>query len=273
VKRPIFPGVKISSTIRPLCVLGRSLVIAALGLGRVPAVRAQADSTPPPLSLRLNVAARRLDLYSNGQWLVSYRVAVGMWDYPTPTGNFKLTTVEWRPWWIPPAREWTEGQDTMPPGPDNPMGRVKLYFKPLYFFHGTPDVGSIGTAASHGCVRMRNRDAVALAMRVMRAGLPNFTSAQVAKIARDTITTSWPLARPVPVTVTYETIEWQRDTLRLYPDIYGFGVVATVDTVLALLAAHDMDSARADTATIFNLVEESEWQSVVVPVEKLLVPE
>ena len=132
-----------------------------------PRAWAQTDTTPPPLSLRLNVAARRLDLFSNGQRLVTYPVAVGMWDYQTPTGSFKVTTVEWRPWWIPPDREWTEGQDTMPPGPDNPMGRVKLYFKHLYFFHGTPDVGSIGTAASHGCVRMRNRDAVALGIRVM----------------------------------------------------------------------------------------------------------
>lgn len=235
--------------------------------------RPQADSTPPPLSLRLNVAARRLDLFSNGQWQASYPVAVGMWDYPTPTGRFKVTTVEWRPWWIPPEREWTLGQDTMPPGPANPMGRVKLYFRPLYFFHGTPDVASIGSAASHGCVRMRNRDAVVLARLVMAAGLPNFTSAQVARIARDTITTTWPLARPVPVTVVYETIEWQQDTLRLYPDIYGLGQVATVDTVMALLAAHGMDTARTDTAEVYRLVEESEWQSVKIPVERLIAPQ
>ncbi len=263
---------KTPSSSRRLSALGRAIALVAGGLGWPFPAWAQADSTPPPLSLRLNLAARRLDLFTNGQWQASYPVAVGMWDYPTPTGDFKVTTVEWRPWWIPPDAEWAAGQDTMPPGPDNPMGRVKLYFKHLYFFHGTPDVGSIGTAASHGCVRMRNRDAIAIAKRVMLVGLPGLDSARVAAIAADTATTTWRLEQSVPVTITYETIEWQQDTLRLYPDIYGLGVVATVDTVLSLLTANGFDAEQANTAKVYRLVEESEWQTVTVRAEELFSP-
>jgi hypothetical protein len=94
----------------------------------------------------------------------------------------------------------------------------------------------------------------------------------VATLARKRNTSIWLLKRPVPVTIVYETIEWQGDTLRLYPDIYGFGVVATVDTVLSLLTAHGIDAARADTAELARLVEESEWQSVTVPAVNLLKP-
>ena len=59
-------------------------------------------------------------------------------------------------------REWARGREYTPPGPNNPMGRVKLFFMPLYFIHGTPERESIGTPASHGCVRMKNADIIEL---------------------------------------------------------------------------------------------------------------
>jgi hypothetical protein len=262
--------VEMKSRSRRFRTSGRLILFVAGCLAWPSVARPQGDSTPPPLSLRLNLAARRLDLFANGLWQASYPVTVGMWDYPTPIGSFRVKRVVWRPWWIPPDASWTEGRDTMPPGPDNPMGRVKLYFKPQYFFHGTPDVASIGTASSHGCVRLRNRDAIAIARRVMLVGLPRLDSAKVAHIAADSATTIWKLEHPVPVTITYETIEWKQDTLRLFPDIYGLGVVATVDTVLSLLTANGFDAQQADTARVYQLVEESEWRSVVAPVRGLL---
>ena len=51
------------------------------------------------------------------------------------------------------------------------MQGVKIYFQaPYYFIHGTNDPGSIGEAASHGCIRMDPDDAVALAKRIESAG-------------------------------------------------------------------------------------------------------
>ena len=51
------------------------------------------------------------------------------------------------------------------------MQGVKIYFKaPYYYIHGTNAPGSIGEAASHGCIRMTAEDAVALAHRIERAG-------------------------------------------------------------------------------------------------------
>jgi lipoprotein-anchoring transpeptidase ErfK/SrfK len=51
------------------------------------------------------------------------------------------------------------------------MQGVKIYFKaPYYFIHGTNDPGSIGEAASHGCIRMTAEDAMALAHRIEDAG-------------------------------------------------------------------------------------------------------
>ena len=51
------------------------------------------------------------------------------------------------------------------------MGRVKIFFAdPDYYIHGTNDESSLGRAASHGCLRMRNEDVIALAKVVMEHG-------------------------------------------------------------------------------------------------------
>ncbi len=56
---------------------------------------------------------------------------------------------------------WLEG---MEPG-KNRGGEVDSFRRCIYI-HGTPDEGLIGTPASHGCIRMKNRDAVDLFERV-----------------------------------------------------------------------------------------------------------
>ena len=71
------------------------------------------------------------------------------------------------PWWHPPFNRRPKDKIT-PPGPGNPMGKVKLNFANLYYLHGTPKEKEIGSPASRGCVRLRNEDAVALAQLVHR---------------------------------------------------------------------------------------------------------
>lgn len=85
----------------------------------------------------------------------SYRVAVGAPAYPTPAGRFTLVTKQVDPWWYPPASDWAKGQEPVPPGPSNPLGtRWMGLDRQDIGIHGTPDAGSIGGYASHGCIRM-----------------------------------------------------------------------------------------------------------------------
>jgi lipoprotein-anchoring transpeptidase ErfK/SrfK len=120
----------------------RPLVEVAPG---VPTPLARADSAP--ISLALNVPAFRLDVMEDGERTRSYAVAVGSIEYPTPRGQYAITRVEWNPWWIPPESDWARDEKPTPPGPANPMGRVKLHFRPTYYLHGTPSERSIGSAA------------------------------------------------------------------------------------------------------------------------------
>jgi lipoprotein-anchoring transpeptidase ErfK/SrfK len=51
------------------------------------------------------------------------------------------------------------------------MQGVKIYFRePWYFIHGTNNPGSIGEAASHGCIRMTEGDAVAVGHWIEKMG-------------------------------------------------------------------------------------------------------
>ncbi len=63
------------------------------------------------------------------------------------------------PTWIPPNSPWAKGLEPIPPGPGNPLGTRWIGTSaPAVGFHGTPQDWSIGTAASHGCLRMHIPD-------------------------------------------------------------------------------------------------------------------
>ncbi|MDX2257288.1 MAG: L,D-transpeptidase [Hyphomicrobiaceae bacterium] len=94
----------------------------------------------------------------NGKAYV-YPVAVGKQGF-TWTGKKKISRVADWPDWRPPA-EMRRRKPNLPAfvkgGPANPLGAKALYLgSSLYRIHGTNDPHSIGTAASSGCIRMRN---------------------------------------------------------------------------------------------------------------------
>ena len=61
---------------------------------------------------------------------------------------------------------------TLPAGPNNPVGVVWIDLsKEHYGIHGTPEPSNVGKTQSHGCIRMTNWDAAALAQAVS-AGTP-----------------------------------------------------------------------------------------------------
>ncbi len=115
----------------------------------------------PQTRLVLRLGQRRVFVYRNDQQVASYPVAIGKPGWETPTGEFQVIQMVENPIWQNP---WTG--EVRPPGPDSALGLRWIGFwtdgKDSIGFHGTPSLNSIGQAASHGCVRMRNEDVVAL---------------------------------------------------------------------------------------------------------------
>ena len=96
-------------------------------------------------NITIDLEEKELTLRQGEQILEVYPVAVGTPSTPTPTGNWRII------------------QKTLNPG--GPFGaRWMRLSVPWggYGIHGTDEPGSIGTAASHGCVRMLNEDVIEL---------------------------------------------------------------------------------------------------------------
>jgi len=134
-------------------------------------LRRSADAAPP-LRLEVSLSSRELKVIEDGQVARTYGVAVGRPGHATPKGSFKTGTIDWNPAWTPPDADWARNKKPQPPGaPSNPMQGVKIYFRaPAYYIHGTNNPNSIGEAASHGCIRMTEDDAMSLARLIESAG-------------------------------------------------------------------------------------------------------
>jgi hypothetical protein len=155
-------------------------------------------------SLHAVLAERKLYLLSAGDTVKVYDVAIGTPDYPTPTGQFMIRRIIWNPGWTPPPEsEWARGLEPREPGdPRNPMKTAKLFFRePDYYIHGTGDVTSLGTAASHGCLRMHPDDVAMLASEIMTAGGVKHDWSWVKRTLRLGRSRTVNVGRPVPLTI------------------------------------------------------------------------
>jgi lipoprotein-anchoring transpeptidase ErfK/SrfK len=70
-----------------------------------------------------------------------------------------VVNMQRNPTWTPPDSRWAAGLGPVPPGPGNPLGTRWIGISsPGIGIHGTPADSSIGTRASHGCIRMHIPD-------------------------------------------------------------------------------------------------------------------
>jgi lipoprotein-anchoring transpeptidase ErfK/SrfK len=121
-----------------------------------------------PTYIVVDRANFQVTLYRNLKEETSYTVAIGAEGYDTPTGLYHIQNKQVDPVWSVPDSDWAgelAGQ-TIPPGPDNPLKARWMGIYDGAGFHGTSDVGSLGSAASHGCVRMAVEDVIDLYDRV-----------------------------------------------------------------------------------------------------------
>lgn len=111
---------------------------------------------------------RSLKLYDGFEIEKSYRCAVGTPQFPTPLGKFKIIQKRFLPTWRNPGSDWAKDMPAyIGPGPSNPLGTRALNLNaPGIRIHGTTKDSSIGTAASHGCMRMHMWDIEDLYPRV-----------------------------------------------------------------------------------------------------------
>ncbi len=102
----------------------------------------------------VSIPDRKLVLLEDGQVKRIFDVAVGKESTPSPVGSFQIASRVKNPTWYGPKGV------VVPPGKSNPLGTrwMGLGYKG-YGIHGTNAPNSIGKAASHGCIRMKTKEA------------------------------------------------------------------------------------------------------------------
>ncbi|MCL4316173.1 MAG: L,D-transpeptidase family protein [Gammaproteobacteria bacterium] len=118
----------------------------------------------------INLPQRMLFFFKDEALSASYPVGLGRPDWPTPTGKFKVLTMEENPTWDVPLSiqeemrlEGKEVITQVPPGPNNPLGKYWLGLSlPAIGIHGTIAPTSVYRFQSHGCIRLHPDDIFAL---------------------------------------------------------------------------------------------------------------
>jgi lipoprotein-anchoring transpeptidase ErfK/SrfK len=109
-----------------------------------------------PQVITIDRGAFTLRFFKRLKLAKSYRIAVGQAGLETPAGLYHIQDKQVNPSWHVPNSAWAGdlAGRVIPPGPQDP---IKARWMGIYAgagIHGTEDIGSLGSAASHGCIRM-----------------------------------------------------------------------------------------------------------------------
>jgi hypothetical protein len=135
----------------------------------VPKVRTKQLKRLYPKVITIDRAHFRLRLFRRLHFLKRYGVAVGMPAYPTPTGLFAIQSKQVNPTWTAPNSPWAgemAGQQIAGGAWNNPLRARWMGVDGSVGIHGTGQPWTIGTRASHGCIRMTVPDVIDLFRRV-----------------------------------------------------------------------------------------------------------
>lgn len=133
--------------------------------------RDQARQEAGELRFVVDLAARKLQVHRGDRLLREDAVAIGKKGNETPEGKWRIQQVDINPDWVPPDSDWAEDRDRKAPGEEgNPMGRARLVFDKPYTIHGTDNLESLGSAESHGSIRVANQVVLELAQLLLQAG-------------------------------------------------------------------------------------------------------
>jgi lipoprotein-anchoring transpeptidase ErfK/SrfK len=117
-----------------------------------------------PTIITVDRGSFQLRLWKNLKLARTYSIAVGMAGLETPAGLYHIQDKEVNPSWHVPNSAWAgslAGQ-TIPPGPADPIKARWMGIFNGAGIHGTEELGSLGSAASHGCIRMAIPDVIQL---------------------------------------------------------------------------------------------------------------
>jgi hypothetical protein len=169
----------------------------------------------------VNIPSYTLVAIEDGKPVLWSRVVVGNPGTPTPERLFSnMTGVKFNPDWTPtPSMIRNEAKEYVPPGANNPLGRIKLNLDndEYIYLHDTNQKGYFERdvrALSHGCIRVQQ-------IKALTAWAMGVDEAEVDRSIRTGRTFTTPLPEDVPVLIGYyTTFPTEFGSTESYADVY-----------------------------------------------------
>jgi lipoprotein-anchoring transpeptidase ErfK/SrfK len=154
---------------------------------RITVANVESKSLPLRVArIEVNKAERTLRAFDEaGKLIAFYPASIGSEENPSPSGQHRVRNAAMLPiYYYRPSLMIAGVTATrslkIARGPNNPVGAAWIGLdKPSFGIHGTPEPEKVGSAASHGCVRLTNWDALALAHMVRRGTVVDFLDGEI----------------------------------------------------------------------------------------------
>jgi lipoprotein-anchoring transpeptidase ErfK/SrfK len=130
------------------------------------------EAASTPTVIKIDTKINMLGVFHGDKLIAAYPVTIGSADTASPIGEWKVSRITKMPAFRYDKEMLQRGRRSgnfhlLPPGPRNPVGVIWIALnKKGIGIHGTNEPGSIGRAASHGCIRLANWDVVRLATKI-----------------------------------------------------------------------------------------------------------
>ncbi len=130
------------------------------------------ETASTPIVIKIDTKINMLGVFQGEKLIAAYPVTIGSAHTASPIGEWKVRGIAKMPPFRYDKEMLQHGQRSgnfhlLPPGPRNPVGVMWIALnKKGIGIHGTNEPGSIGRAASHGCIRLANWDVVRLATKI-----------------------------------------------------------------------------------------------------------
>jgi len=132
----------------------------------------QTGGAPAGVAIKIDTKTNILEVREGEKLVAAYPVTIGSAHTASPIGEWKVRGITKMPIFRYDKEMLQHGRRSgnfhlLPPGPRNPVGVMWIALnKKGVGIHGTNEPGSIGRAASHGCIRLANWDIVRLATKI-----------------------------------------------------------------------------------------------------------
>ncbi len=189
------------------------------------------NAIPEDSRIVINAPAYRMDVFTDGKLIQSYKIGIGYPEFPLPSGLRQAKEIIFNPTWTPPDEPWVGASrsisagKTVPAGSKlNPLGLLKIPIGLPSLIHGGKSEKQLGGFASHGCVGLTNAQVQDFARLLAKIGGEELSEAEMKEYAKNrTQTKTVTLKEAVPVELRYETIVVEDGKLHIYRDVYDRG--------------------------------------------------